>query len=216
MKQTHRFDTRSLNIVQKLFKRIREFLGLVPPDKFQLVNPANNNQINFEIAFTLAGRNYYWVPDQTEIPAGRGLAALAIYEEMRMGVTKEYLELHCKAVKELLSQRKIDLTTLALIHNNLSQRAQLMILPDYVYKLASVVFIEQNESPFTYDWRLNQEKIELFKQHGDLSFFLTTPLRNLIPHLTLPENDIEKYLQAVDRVDKLHQQILSDVLSSAT
>jgi len=184
------------------------------PDQFRLYGGPQSDFINFELAFTLGGKSFYWCADQSELPTARGLAAIAIYEEMRMCVTKEYLIAHCEAVDKILEKPRpsiAELTRLATLHENLRDRAKLVVLPDYIYKLASVVFIEANESPFTYDWKMNHEKIALFKQHGDIAFFLNTPLKQLIPHLTLPENDTQQYLTLAEQVDQAHWDFLNNI-----
>lgn len=213
--QNNSSQTRSLNFARTVFKRLRIFFGFDLPDKFQLYyGPRSDLMMNFELAFTLAGKSYYWTPDQTEMPTARGLAALAIYEEMRMGVTKEYIEKHCEEVDKILSKTRPsiqELGRLVTLHDNLRDRSKLMILPDYIFKLASVVFVERDESPFTYDWKLNNEKIRLFKQHGDVAFFLTTPLKNLLPHLTLPEKDSQKYLNLNEQIDQMHWAFLNSI-----
>lgn len=215
MKQQQTVSPRaSRNFVQRVFQRLRVFFGLALPDKFSLYYGPKSDVINFELAFTLAGRAFYWCPDQTEMPTSRGLAALAIYEEMRMGVTKEYIEAHCREVDEILSKPRPtikELGRLNTLHQNLKDRSKLMILPDYIFKLASVIFIERDEPAFTYDWKLNNEKIKMFRQHADVDFFLTTPLRNLLPHLTLPEKDSQTYLKLNQEIDRAHWDFLNAI-----
>ncbi len=169
-----------------------------------------------EIAFIHKGVEYFWYPNQLELPAGRAFAALSIYEEMKMKVDAEYLDLHCRAVDKILSDpKRINIGALALIHRNLKERSELMFMPDYIYKLASVVFFTKDESTFNYDYKLNEKKIEAWKKDGlTLDFFLTTPLNQLIPFYTLPEADIQKYSAVADELNKIHRKDIMEILSN--
>lgn len=74
-------------------------------------------------AFTNDGLKYFQFDDANNLPSGRGLCALTIYEEFNMRCTREYLELHVRAVEKLLSDpKKINILALATIHNNLKKR----------------------------------------------------------------------------------------------
>lgn len=194
---------------------IKKFFGLALPDKFLV-----DNRATFELAFIIEGRSFYWCPDPSEAPAGRSLAALHINDEIKMRVSKEYLDRHCEEVDEILNKPRpsiSDLARLQKLHKNLKERAQLMILPEFIYKLASVVFLEQGESPHTYNYQTNAEKIQLFKRVPDsLNFFLSTPLKNLIPSLALPRGDSRKYLRVIEEVDRLHWETLLNQSFSET
>lgn len=165
-------------------------------------------------AFKFAGITYYMFDDQFKLPTGRGLCALTIYEEFNMRTTREYLEAHVRATEIILNTNPIKLTTLAQINQNLKERLSLALFPDHVYKLASVVFFDETESPWNYDHIYNKSKIEKWKAAGGmLDFFLKTPLKDLIPSLKLPEQNVEHYFQTAQAVDDLHQGDLQEVLS---
>lgn len=143
------------------------------------------------------------------------MAALAIYEELRMNCNKEYLEKHIKAVEIILSDpKRININALALIHNNLKERVELVAMPDYIFKLASVMYFDETESPYNYDWKYNKAKIDAWRKDPDaLLFFLKGPLRALIPSLDLSNDNAQIYFNVAEQVNELHQQNLSDVLS---
>lgn len=169
-----------------------------------------------EDVFTLGGKTYRQFTDAANTPTGRALAALTIYEEFNMRVTREYLELHCKAVDSILSDpKKINISTLAILHRNLKERLNMALFPEHVYKLASVVFFDDSESPYNYDYQYNNLKIEEWKAAGGtLDFFLKTPLKELIPSLQLPEENVENFFRVAGLVDELHKADLQEVLSS--
>lgn len=184
------------------------------PFKRKLKSYLVENQYKVVEAFRLEGVTYYMFEDQFNLPAGRGLCALTIYEEFNMRTTREYLEAHVRATELLLNSNPIKLTAIAQINQNLKERLNLALFPDHIYKLASVVFFDETESYYNYNYAYNAKKIEKWKAAGGtLDFFLRTPLKDLIPSLKLPEQNAEHYFQTAEAVDQLHQQDLQEVLS---
>lgn len=174
-----------------------------------------NNEVAVE-AFRYQGKVYYHFPDSFKIPAGRAICALAIYEEMRMRCTAEYLKKHIEAVEMILnpSDKKINLNILAIINNNLKERLNLAPFPDHIYKLASVTFFDETESPYTYDFDYNKKKIEQWKRDPEmLDFFLTMPFVGLMPYGNLSKNHARNYFETAALIDQMHQQTLQDLLS---
>jgi len=173
------------------------------------------NQYKITEAFRLDGVTYYMFDDQFKLPTGRGLCALTIYEEFNMRCTREYLELHTRAMEKLLSDpKKINIQAIAIINKNLGERLNLAMFPDHIYKLASVVFFDKDESPYNYVYQYNAMKIEKWKAPGGtLDFFLKTPLKDLIPSLKLPEENVQDYFQVATQIDQMHQQDLQEVFS---
>lgn len=174
------------------------------------------NKFQVEEAFRLRGMKYFMFSDTMKMPSGRALAALSIYDEMRMKCSREYLEKHTRAMEIILSDpKKISIQTIAVLNKNLKERLDMALLPDYVYRLASVVFFDETESPYSYDPKYNQEKIEKWKQNADLDFFLKGPLSTLMPFLSLPPEDSKTYFQIAEMVDQMHQKDLHALLFSA-
>lgn len=167
-------------------------------------------------AFRLNGVTYFQFDDSFQIPTGRAWAALTYFHELEMKCDKGYLDKHTKAMEILLSDpKKININAIAIINKNLKERLNLAPFPDHIYKLASVIYFDESESPFNYDFKYNQQKIDKWKKEGSiLDFFLTVPLQELIPSLTLPARNLETYFQVSAEIDKMHHSDLSEILSS--
>lgn len=167
-------------------------------------------------AFELKGVVYYMHEDPMNTATGRGLTAMMFMDELMMRCSPDYLKLHTEAVDKILSDpKKIDLTSLVKLHSNLKERINLFaIFPDHVYKMASVVFFTKDESPYQYDMKFNEKKIAEWKNLPDAySFFLQTPLKTLIPFLTLPEYNSKDYMKVVEKIDKMHLEHIQKILS---
>lgn len=172
------------------------------------------NKYKVEPAFELHGIRYFQFANQEEVPTGRQFAALAIYNEMDMRVDREYLELHTKAFDKVLSGAKIEIKYLIQMNENLKDRMNLMVTPDYIYKLASVVFFDESESPYSYDYEYNEKKIKKWKEDAaTLDFFLRTPLKDLVPFLGSQEGVSSIYSQVAEQVGGIHRKLLTDILS---
>lgn len=166
-------------------------------------------------AFSIGGVDYWMYDSAMEVPTGRFFAAMGVYTEMEMNVDKEYLTSHCKAMEKLLSDRaKIQLTYIMQLNVNLKERLELMPMPDYIYKLASVIFFDKTESLYSYDYEYNKLKIEKWKASGGtLDFFSKTPLKELVPSLSMPERDFPTYLRLTSLIKETHQMLHSELLS---
>lgn len=187
---------------RKLFKK--RFRSRLLENKYKIVE-----------AFQLGGTTYYMFDQTAEVPTGRMLAALAIYQEMEMRVDKEYLELHTKAMEKLLSDpKKINVMYIAQLNLNLKERLELMPLPDFVYKLASVIFFDETESPYSYSFDYNKKKIDEWKKSGDtLDFFLTRLSNELIPSLKPAIGSSKMFFQIAEQVAGIHLTGLTKILS---
>lgn len=166
-------------------------------------------------AFVYRGRKYYMFDDIFTLPTIRGLQALDYYDEFTMRCTKEFLTEYCKAVDEILSNpKKLDLVRLATITGYLKERLTMIPVPDHIFKLASVIFFDDSENPYFYDRKYAEKKIAYWKEDpAVLSFFLRTPLKDLIPFLDLQEENLNTYSALVEMLNVKH---LSAVLSPSS
>lgn len=171
-----------------------------------------------EPAFTLDGVDYYCYANLDTAPAGRSFAALAIYNEMDMRCDRTFLEDVTKAIDIILSDpKKINIGLLAQINYNLKDRLNLMIVPHFIFKLASVIYFDKTESPYMYDFEYNDMKIERWKQNPKaLDFFLQTPLTTLVPCLNAQKDVSSMFSQMAEQVEKIHTDFLTGILSGKT
>lgn len=167
-------------------------------------------------AFDHDGTKYLMFENPVEVPTARMLAAQAVYVELEMRCDREYLEFHCKAVDKILNENKkgINVTYLAQLNQNLKERLGLMPLPDFVFKLASVIFFDESESPVSYDFGYNEKKIVKWKKDPEmLYFFLSRLATELIPSLRSVGKDSHMFFRVAEKIDKIHRDNLTKVLS---
>lgn len=157
-------------------------------------------------AFTCGGVDYYKFKDINNLMSGRAFAALDFFEELSMKCTREYLQAHCKLMKEQLdgANGEINLGILGKHVMQLQERLDMILDPDIILKIASVVYFDSTEQPWAYDFRYNYEKIAKWKAEKIDGFFLKTAFRDLLPGLTLSDKDFQNYTKVAHQMTKQH------------
>ena len=187
-------------------------------------------------AFTIGGVEYFQFDDAFNLPYLRGLTTITYFREMQMNCDRELLLAHCDA-KENISKKlleafniqagKMNLTKIfdlqkesIALDMQLKERVTMITDPDLIYKLASIVFFDKNESPYNYEHSYNLKKIEFWKKHKTMhDFFLSMPVQKLVPFLkTLPQDTLSssmemEAMETVRKITKANWEILSSHLS---
>lgn len=169
--------------------------------------PASKHII--EYAFSIGKKHYFKLSDLLNTPYERALACLVYYREVDMNIDGEFLDEHIAAIDKILTSSKIDVYKIKQLNDQLRQRRQLPKDPELMYKLASVVFFDQEESPEVYEWAYGQKKIDFWKENTTLrDFFLQKPLRELIPYLDYAGENLDTFSRMVADVNKVHSDNL--------
>ncbi len=205
--------------MKKLQKLWRKYV--TRPTKF------NGSKMPLKYAFTASGIDYYEPAPENGglqiLPWLRALTLHQYYDELRMNVDREYLIKHADTVELVMKgpkdkpKRKFgfdDLNELSKLNNMLKERLNFIYTPDLIYKVASVVFIDEAEDPNKYDEAHNRKKIESWKKEGLANFFLNEPVQRLIPFLNSSPLDIQNYGEMVEKLQKamdkeLHNSFLN-------
>lgn len=156
-----------------------------------------------EPAFISQGIQYYRLKDYFNTFSLRGLAALQVYEEWNMRISKDDLKQFIeKSEKVLGNPKQINIGEIARIVSMLKERLDFVVpTSDLVYKFASVAFFDRNESPYNYDPEYCKEKIARWKEAADIDdFFIVLHLKDILPLPTLSEDDLRVCLTIVDQV----------------
>lgn len=174
-----------------------------------------DNKYKIALAFEHNGKKYFQFENAFDMSTGRGLQALTIYEEFSMRCDRAYLEKHVKAIEILLNDPKtIKFGTVVEIHANLRDRLNLAPYPDHIYKLASVMFFDETESPFSYDGAYNQKKIAEWRADPEmLPFLVKVPLKELMPFTDIASENLKTYFRVNEAVNEMHTEKILDVLS---
>lgn len=162
-------------------------------------------------AFISGGVQYFEMTDPFNGYCQRVLEAMDIYEEWMMRITRKDLERFISKLDEILESPHISIQEIIKVKFSIQERLN-YALPnkEIIYKFASVVYFDESESPYHYDTKYNEQKIERWKKDMDIpSFFLTVPIRTLIPLPDLSKIDLEPYLKVIEQAELLQAQSLS-------
>lgn len=168
-------------------------------------------------AFVIDGVKYYQFENPFETNTLRYFAVIAAYEELKMRCDREYLELFTKAIENILSPapgKKMNLQHLAQLNIYLRERLELMPTSDFIYRLCSVLFFDETESADFHDYQYAEKKIARWKsQPGTLDFFLSKPIKELMPSLNLPTENTQMYLGVVEKIHAKQLAFITNSLS---
>lgn len=170
-----------------------------------------------EEAFSIKGRPFFQFVDSSNIPAGRSLAALKYYLPLQTSCDEKYLGWFQKSMDVILSDTKsISIEKLIGLKNQLKDRLELYVHPKHLYKYASVVYMDKDENPYTYDEVANDKKIEFWKANtGMQEFFFAEPITKLLPFLKNARFSAPAYSVAVLEQDITMHRNLLQLLSSS-
>ena len=168
-------------------------------------------------AFSIGDRHYFRFDDPLNTPYDRALKCLVYYKELDMNCDRAFIKAHTEAFDNALKKPSITIDTLIelkKLNDQLKQRLELPKEPDLMYKLASVVFFDQNENPTVYEFKYGENKIRAWKKNTTLTdFFLSKPLKELIPYLEHAGENLEQFSQMTEKASHQHLETLLPLLS---
>lgn len=155
-----------------------------------------------DVAFYSGGKPFYKLSDLFNTFTERGLDAYQTYEEIGMRIEVTALKEFVAKFKELCNSNPIQILEVARVLNFLEERINFVIPPrNLIYKLASIAYFDESESPYTYDTIYANKKMEQIRKNNDVDdFFLYQQLGDLIP---LPKLSKETYQVLQDTMEKV-------------
>ena len=176
-----------------------------------------NEKYIIQYAFSVGDRHYFCFDDILNIPYQRGLSTLVYAKELDCNVDRAFIEQHCKAFDAVLTTSRFttkQLLQLQTLNNQLMEKMAMPKEPDLMYKFAAVVYFDQKENPRHYEFKYGEEKIRHWKKNMGLNdFFLSQPLRALIPYLESVGDNLQTFSEMTTRVSAKHSANLSAALS---
>jgi hypothetical protein len=165
-------------------------------------------------AFEFGGKQYFQFEDVFNVAVGRGMVASEYYNEFSMRCSREFLQAHCTAIHNAINNKNgIQISEIAKLSNQLKERLDLIFDVELMYKLASVIYFDENESPYNYDFKYNLEKIKTWKELKLSDFFLQVPMNDIIPLTGLSEQDLDIYTEVSKKINTHHLESIFTMLS---
>lgn len=191
--------------------------------------PVYNGKIQTEhrvvYSFTCNDIDFYKFDDSMSIPCGRSFHALSYYEELEMRCSKEYLQGVMNAIIDILKSTEINIFEIFKMCENTLERLDYIFVPDIVKKLASVVYFDETENPYSYDFKYGVEKMQMWSDYpvhvkgtnesheAGIDFFLSKPIKNFIPSMSLSKPDLKVYLATLKAITEDQLEVILSNLS---
>lgn len=177
-----------------------------------------NPEHHISLAFTEAGgMKCSRFTDEFNIPSERGFAAFHHYECLAQRCDYDYLKTHTEAVLKILSETNVVKVGEAVkMEQQLQERLTMFFPPELIWKLASVLFFDETENPYTYDTVYAETvKIPRWKKNKEIyNFFLLVPFKDLMPRSGVSQDDFRNILKVANLIDQKHWENLLSALSS--
>lgn len=194
-----------------------EWAGIRKARKYQIDSKKIEWAFSVENKKTGQIKNYYRFKDPLDRPPLRHSSWVVKFEELRMGVTREFLFDWIKFALNDLDGGPNGQIKLSDIHAKIHDlKARLLLAPfeDHIYALASVEFFTLDETINDYIFNEQNEKIEFWKNSEDATaFFLRKPVAELIGFDNSSRKDLERHLKK-GRDELKRQQIIFSLLNN--
>ena len=204
------------NFVKKWLKVIRYHFGLgVYSDKYPSLRMK---------PVVIAKKRYWKFTDDTMMPTMRALAYMNTLEMFDHRINQKDIEFFCEAIDGQMKQfvnAQQDGKTLKGISNlqsinglvqALRKKNEIGLSTDMIYHLASVVYLDENESPYEYDPELQDGKIKHWKEHGQY-FFYELPVKELLPASITSQEYYQSYILLLMEEEKKLTDFLRQIQS---
>lgn len=163
-------------------------------------------------AFDCGDVSMFRFTDDFNVPPERAFDAMTVYDEYDMRCEKDFLTWHTNAVDKLLLSNPVNIYEIKKINDQLRERLQLLFTPRLLKKLATVYYFDESENPYKWDAAYAEKKIDMFDRMGD-SFFLSKPIKDLLPSYNLSDEDLLTFSRICQQIDLVHLESLSTILS---
>ena len=154
------------------------------------------------------GIQYYRFIKEIMMPYGRYQMVQTYFLEYDLRMDHKLFKQYIESIEKTLdgSAGQVNIGKAFELISKMKARAELAFAPDQAYNLASIVYFDETEDLYKYDLDYNRTKISRWKEAGDLAFFYTKPLDDLLGLKNFSEPDLAAYIKAAD-------QILTDLTS---
>lgn len=170
------------------------------------------DDVRLDFAFEVGGIKYYEATDLNMLPYDRFLAATTAFDKLAIGIHEPDIRKALSMINELLSGTKVsvvEIVNLKRVYDSLITRMDSQYRPEeLMWNVAAVVFMDETESPYSYDPVYGNKKIEFWKQHKDVTlFFSQVPLRRLVPFLPAIADNSLIFSETVKELAKIENDI---------
>ena len=152
------------------------------------------SQKPIEFVVEIGGVQYFAYKDDMDMPEGRRRELEIVWLEYSAQADREYLLTVPEAILAAIDHNPVKLTDIAQIATDMRQKLAMTFDFSLYEKLASVLYFDINEDTSKYDVMVGNGKIAHWREHGGMAFFLSLPIKELLPKKLLSTGDLNTSL----------------------
>jgi hypothetical protein len=166
------------------------YRGVAPKDRWDQI----------EFVFQSGDRNYFKFSSEVNIPFQRAVAARDILTEELWQINPDQLKGWVKGLINVITddKRKGDkkIYEIGVLAHRLQEQLEMSFSLTRQFKLASVLYFDEQENPLDYQYPYNAEKMRYWMANNDVpGFFLNLPEYLLIPSGKELAENFQTYLE---------------------
>lgn len=194
-----------IKYIKNLFKKEPQPNTAIHPDTKRLIEKVVTIKKG-----KFKGRTLYWYKNLIDMQHNRYNACTRSSTEFNMRIDAETSKEIDEQILEELNREKIRRTAITNLVQNRLERTKMLISIKASYRLASCMYFWIDENLDDYDFEIGDEKIQVFKEVGLESFFLSKPMNNFLPQISLSVGDLRAYSQIEKELDNLLSRQLKE------
>lgn len=158
-----------------------------------------HTEIPLEFLFECGGKKYFTC-EAGRLPAGRWFHSQVILDEIGMGLNGDMIDAFTGAMTEALN--KGDMKRVGVLINEVETRRKLLADVDAITRFAAVKIFEEGENLAEFDLDYQKRKIAHWREHMGDSFFLSKPIKMLLPFSDMSQDEWVQRLAMVKKLDE--------------
>jgi hypothetical protein len=186
------------NWFNNIFKKKEQPFNIYHPDMQESIEFA------FEAGPAFRKVKYYRAKKDIQLPVGRykWIDARLYEAELRMNINT--LNAYMDTLEKYLggSTGAVVLSKAFEVIWAIRTRLNLAFEPETIERLAAVVFFDETEILNDFDEAYGEKKIKFWKEHNVNTFFLTTPISELLNLIDISETSLREYIRNSQEVLK--------------
>jgi hypothetical protein len=190
--------------LSSLFKKKEQPFNIYHPDMQDRVEFA------FEAGPVFKKVKYYRAKKDIQLPVGRYKWIDARLYEAELKMNLDTLRAYMDVLEKQIDGSK-GMIMLGKAHEviwAIRTRLNLAFEPETIERLAAVVFFDETEILNDFDESYGEQKIKFWRENKVLTFFLTSPISELLNLTNISETSLQEYI-------KTSQEIIKDLTSVA-
>jgi hypothetical protein len=162
-----------------------------------------------EFAFECNEIAYYRFKDgEFKMPVGRHKFVEAYLAQTELRMDLKTLTGYLDQIDKYLNSGQ--LAKVAVASYAIRSRCNMGFEPETIERLASVVYFDETEDLSDYNPNYGTQKIEMWKKHDFMGFFLTRPIEELCSLKGISEESLRSYITQIEVSKKIIADLMED------